>query len=390
GTSTGTVGRIFITGVSPITIDDLGSGANIFTYLSLNSSFEGMCGFTEAEVSSLLEPRLAELGALHRLDELMEILRFYFNGYGFSRDAIERIFNPDMVLYFLRELKTLDSLPPYMLDENLRMDYGKLRALMVGNQSSPRPENVQKLLEVVSTGGTLAQLERTFPLSQAWEPRFFASLLFYHGLLTLEAATGRLVIPNFVIRQLLWENLRDMLNEVCTATPPQEQLHSALKQLATEGDPLPFLRTMQAHLFPKLSNRDYIRFDEPRMKALCLAWLSLFEYQLVFSELEHIGGYSDLILVPNPHHPWATHCVLLELKYLKLRDFERGGLEAVETKMSEGETQLLSYTGDPRLATFGNRPWTRHTIVFAARREIYHRAPGEPTQRLEQVEEEYE
>lgn len=384
GTGMGVIGRIFLTGVSPLTLDDLGSGANMFSYPFLKEEWQAMTGFTEDEVRSLVQPRLQELALEHRLDETMDLLRFYYNGYRFSADGAIPCFNPDMVLYFLHELKPDGRFPRYMLDQNLRMDYGKLRALMMGTGNTPRADAVQKLLTVVEKGEIDGSVEQLFPITKAWEPELFTSQLFYHGLVThhSEEPSRKLAIPNFVIRELLWENLRGMLGDVFDAQVTSTRLDSALDGLARLGDPLPFLRVIQAELFPKLSNRDLIKFRESSVKMLILACLSFRNFLLIFSELERIGGYSDLILVPNPNFPWARACVLLELKYVKLADWAAKQLTVVETRMQEGEAQLEKYAHDPRLAAFQGSRWTKMTIVFVGRQAIYHRVPGQATQTL--------
>ena len=53
--SGGGLERLFITGVSPITMDDVTSGFNIGSNISLNPKFNEILGFTEDEVRSLLE-----------------------------------------------------------------------------------------------------------------------------------------------------------------------------------------------------------------------------------------------------------------------------------------------------------------------------------------------
>ncbi|GIV44356.1 MAG: hypothetical protein KatS3mg035_1479 [Bacteroidia bacterium] len=53
-TQSGVVDRVFITGVTPVTLDALTSGFNILKHLSNNLTYEAMMGFTEQEVRDLL------------------------------------------------------------------------------------------------------------------------------------------------------------------------------------------------------------------------------------------------------------------------------------------------------------------------------------------------
>src|SRR5277367_1399418 len=54
GTATGVVGRIFMTGVSPVTLDDLTSGFNITGNVSLDADLNTLCGFDSGEVERIV------------------------------------------------------------------------------------------------------------------------------------------------------------------------------------------------------------------------------------------------------------------------------------------------------------------------------------------------
>ncbi|MFM7202075.1 MAG: AAA family ATPase, partial [Myxococcota bacterium] len=152
GATLGVIARIFITGVAPVTLDDLGSGANIFKYLYLSEPFQAMTGFTEEEVRALLKPRLQEMGVPEQLEETLEVLRHHYDGYRFTPHHAQGIFNPILILHFFSQYSRPGVIPPVMLDHNLRMDYGRLRMLLSGREPAPRPINVKLLLEVLETG----------------------------------------------------------------------------------------------------------------------------------------------------------------------------------------------------------------------------------------------
>lgn len=125
--------RVFITGVSPVTLDDLTSGFNIGTNYSLAYSFNEMAGFTEQEVREMLTYYSQYYEFNHTIDELIEIMKPYYDNYCFSEEAYGEttMYNSNMVLYFL--FKYIDNgcrIPGKMLEENIRVDYNKLRMLI--------------------------------------------------------------------------------------------------------------------------------------------------------------------------------------------------------------------------------------------------------------------
>jgi hypothetical protein len=175
GTGSGAVARMFITGVSPILLDDLSSGFNIVTHASQHPRFNALAGFTHADVERAVGELLADNAALSadpRLGDrgrLLELLAQHYDGYRFAEEAGERVFNSDMVLYFLRELENKGRYPANMLDLNVRTDYGRLQriATLAGAAGADR----RALLESVLTEGyVLSRLVEQFG-SRAWRPR---------------------------------------------------------------------------------------------------------------------------------------------------------------------------------------------------------------------------
>ncbi|MDR1331424.1 MAG: AAA family ATPase, partial [Tannerella sp.] len=97
-TKSSTVYRTFITGISPVMLDDLTSGYNIAEILTLNPKYNEMMGFTQAEVEALM----TETGvnpALINVD-----MEAYYDGYLFHPDGKSRVYNPAMILYFFKQI----------------------------------------------------------------------------------------------------------------------------------------------------------------------------------------------------------------------------------------------------------------------------------------------
>ena len=103
GHSSGGLERMFITGVSPITMDDVTSGFNIGRNISLEPEFNDLLGFTEAEVRNLLE-MYRDYGVFNQeVEAALDVMREWYNGYRFAEEAEGDLYNTDMVLYFLNE-----------------------------------------------------------------------------------------------------------------------------------------------------------------------------------------------------------------------------------------------------------------------------------------------
>ena len=381
GAALGVLPRIFMTGVSPVTLDDLTSGFNITSNISLHEDFNALAGFTTEDVQHLVTGVLADGGYALDPAKVEEDLRLYYNGYLFSRDATERLFNPDMVLYFLKELGPPARYPKELLDINVRTDYGRIQRLFFTPEGEVRETVVEDLLAVIVDGSIAARLQSSFPLDRAYEGSYFVSLLYYMGLLTLQENDGwfRLGIPNYAIRTLYWETIARLLQDLHHLDLPTTRVDAAIETMARLGDIEPFLALAFTRVLRKLSNRDLIRLDEKTMKVLLLAYLSLSELFVVWSEMELSFGYSDLVLIPNRSQPAAQVGFVIELKYLK-----SGATEAeVTARLDEADAQLRRYLADPRLAAIAPpRGWKAVSVAFVATEACWLRELGGTAKRL--------
>ena len=95
GQSDGGLERMFITGVSPITMDDVTSGFNIGKNISLRPEFNDMLGFTEEEVRNLLE-MYRDCGVFNQdVEAALAVMREWYNGYRFAKSAQGDLYNTD-------------------------------------------------------------------------------------------------------------------------------------------------------------------------------------------------------------------------------------------------------------------------------------------------------
>ena len=215
GRSGGGIDRLFITGVSPVTMDDVTSGFNIGTNISLHPDFNEMVGFTAAEVRHLVET-YRDCGVFDQdVDAAMALMGQWYNGYRFAKAAETDLYNSDMVLYYLKHSIPNRGGPDYLIDTNVRIDYGKLRHLLVvGRQPNG---NFDLLRTIIGEPQVDVQVQPGFPLHELAEPENFLSLLHYFGLLSIRDVVHgvpRLAIPNQTVKRLMYGFLRDGYKDV--------------------------------------------------------------------------------------------------------------------------------------------------------------------------------
>lgn len=352
-TGEGIVDRLFVTGVSPLTLDSLTSGFNISTNLSLDRQFHNMMGFTEAEVAAIL---LGVGATANGVSAIVADIRQWYNGYLFNGNVATRLYNPDMVLYFATRYARYSVYPEELLDANIASDYGKLRQLFrVDGQEAA---NLAVLDELISQGQVAAQLTRQFSFEKFFTRDDLISLLFYLGIVTIkEGQLSRYIFepPNFVITQLYYDYFHQLLLQQAGLRADELRVYDRVLQLAQENEIAPLIEAVEAILL-QLSNRDAVGFDEKYVKAVFASLLYTTQIYTIHSEFETDRRYVDLLLTRRPPiHP--NYQFAFELKYLKLSEAER-----LETVKTEGLTQLRDYLQHEKLRTLPDlRAWL---VVF--------------------------
>jgi hypothetical protein len=381
GAALGLIPRIFMTGVSPVTLDDLTSGFNITSNISLHEDFNTLAGFTTEDVRRLVAGVLTDGGYTLDPAAVEGDLRLYYNGYLFAQRASERMFNPDMVLYFLKELAPPDWYPKDLLDVNVRTDYGRIQRLLFTPEGEVREAVLESFQTVIARGWIEAEPASSFPLDRAHEEGYFVSLLYYMGLLTHQWEAGwlRLGIPNYAIRLLYWEAIARLLHDLDHVDVDVSHVRTAHRAMALDGNLAPFLEMVFTRVLRKLSNRDLIRLDEKTMKMVLLSYLSLSEVFFAWSEVELAFGYSDLVLIPSRSQPAAQVGFVIELKYLRA-----GAAEGeVTARLDEADAQLRRYLADPKLeAVKPPKGWRAVSVAFVATEACWMRELGGEARRL--------
>jgi hypothetical protein len=307
--------RIFITGISPVMLNDLTSGFNIAENLTLDPHYNEMLGFTHEEVQQLIKETDIDT-------TLIDInLEDYYNGYKFHIDGENKVYNPTMIMGYLNQIVKYKKIPTQLVDQNLRTDYSRLERL-IGNDS-----NKKTLLQIIQDGFVEAEIISQFSIDKMYSDDYFVSLLLYMGLLTIDKyheGVMRLKIPNYSIQTLYWSYLIEIIaSDNPEVNVDNTQLRNTLRELAYRGNPQPFIDYISQSVFNKFSNRDLIQFNEKYIKAVLLCALLLAKIYVPNSEYEVENGYIDIFLQRKPDLPDIKYEWVWEVKYVKVEDEDK-------------------------------------------------------------------
>ena len=361
GTKT-VIDRIFITGISPVMLDDLTSGFNIASNVTLDRDLNEMLGFTEKEVKEIvdncaIEKLMNNSNICIKETELMQELMKNYNGYLFNKNAAHRMYNPDMVLYFFDQWEKSDAYPEKLIDDNVKTDYGRLNRLMINEN------NREKLEEIIKNDGIVAKIVTRFSFDNMNDEDNFVSLLFYMGLLTNDSiiyGETKLRIPNYVTKEIFWEYFNKKLRKEHSLRHSTEELAKSIWQAGIHGEIEPFIDFISTNVLKKLSNRDLIQFNEKYIKMILLSYLVMSNVFRPNSEKEIENGYIDLYLEKDVRTPETEYEWLLELKYLKKSEKKQ-----IKEAEIEGLKQLRKYANSSEFK--GKMNLRKALIIFSGK-----------------------
>lgn len=339
--------RIFMTGVSPVTLDDLTSGFNIGWNISTDPQFNMMLGFSEEDVRQMLL-YYRKAGILNgEVEDMMAEMKPWYDNYCFAKESLKRdpkMFNSDMVLYYLRNYIQQGESPELMIDPNTRTDYNKMKRLIQLDKLDGDRKGV--LRRITEEGQIVTNLIATFPADQIANPEIFPSLLFYYGMLTITATRGPRVvlsIPNNNVRKQYYEYLLDEY---------QDKKHINLNSLRDLFDGMAYdghWRETFQFISNAYKDNSAVRSSiegERNIQGFFTAYLSVNSYYITAPELELNHGFCDMFLMPDlQRYPDVAHSYILELKYLSSKDFD----ERASEQWEEAVGQIRKYADAPRV-----------------------------------------
>jgi hypothetical protein len=356
--------RILMMGVSPVTMDDVTSGYNIAINLTMDPGFNQMLGFSETDVREMIR-YYQSVGALHADEEaLIAEMKPWYDGYCFSDDVVytdPKIYNCDMVAYYLRHYIENGRPPKDMVDANTRTDYAKLDRLIQLDSLDDNRKSV--LLEVAQNGFTLGRVAPSFPAARLTDPEMFRSLLFYYGMLTYTGMEGLemiLGIPNRNVRTQYYDYLLKEYNKILAVDTAA--LSQCYNRAALQGDGLGMMRHICKAYHDTTSVRSLIQ-GERNLQGFMNAYLTLNPCYHIAPEVELNHGYCDFFLMPNlQRFPMVKHSFIIELKYLKVGDSE----EKADIQWQEAVDQIRGYAQGERVKAM-TQGTTLHLIVVQMR-----------------------
>ncbi len=363
GTENGSLERLFVTGVSPVTMDDVTSGFNIGSNLSLQPEFNEMLGFTEDEVRGMVDT-YRTLGVFDQdVAAALDTMREWYDGYRFAQAAEHVVYNTDMVLYYLKHSLPNKPGPDNLIDDNVRIDYGKLRHLLLTGRRLNG--NFDLLRHVIAEGRADSAIVTSFPQARIAQRENFLSLMHWFGLLSIQgvaAGVPRLAIPNQTVRRLTYGYLRDAYRDVGVFSLDLVEFDRLTRRMALEGEWRPAVERLRQAVSAHTAIRDYLQ-GEKVVQGFLAAYLSASGYFVFHTEMELAKGYADIVLAPlSDRYPGMRHGFVIELKYVR-RD---AAAEAeVPAKAADAVAQLRRYLADGRLARrYPDAVFTGLSLVF--------------------------
>ena len=327
------IDRIFITGVAPITLDSLTSGFNISSDKTKNFTFNEMMGFTQSELITMLDN--LEI-TKEEQNTILPIMKENYDGYKFSVNATEKLYNSNMCLYFLNEYLEQRKMPTQLIDVNIASDYTKLGNMLDLCKGEEREKIIEK---TVSGEGIISEITAKFNPAMEFGEQDLISMLFYLGYLTIvgeDFETPELKVPNRVMKEIYSDYFMKILNENANLQVSSSIYTEITKEIAVEGKIDKIVNLVQTYL-QNLSNRDYINFDEKYIKLIfyCIA-MNLKVYRAK-SEMEVQRKYPDILLIPKDASK-GYKSVMIEFKYLK-----KGEENKLAEKQEEAKKQIKEY-----------------------------------------------
>ena len=320
--------------------------------------------------------------------EALAIMRTFYNGYRFSEEDAETVYNPTLCLYFLEALQRRKAYPRKMLDDNLSMDRNRL--IYLAGLLEGEPLLIDALIE--GNGLKIPGISSRFGVVDMLKPdrdkSTVISLFYYFGILTLaghdEWNEWLMKIPNLVSRSLYIDQLRELF---LPAARDRDALKPLRDALFRQGDLQPLCEFLETRLFQILSNRDYRWTNELAIKVIFMTVLYDDLVYMMVSETEVNHGYADLSFIVRPD--WRIYKyrdLVIEFKYVSLKELGMSGQEVrdkpreelmkfplVSAKLAEAENQAIHY-GNTLKDRYQLDTMTRFAVVALGLERVVYRA----------------
>ena len=345
--------RIFLTGVSPVTLDDLTSGFNIASYVSQYQELNQMLGFSEVDVKEMIK-YYHSVGKIkgdleQQTDFIISTIKPWCDNYYFSyesfRDNEPPMYNGMMVMYYLSRYMSEGKFPDDMTAPNTMIDYTKLDHLVKIEQEKGNDYRHSFINKAVEEEFLLGRVKPHFAAVDILEDENFVSLMYYYGMLTVCGGFGalwKLRIPNNNIRKQFYTYIRSRFPKTAAVNISELEIHFA--NAAVLGDWKDMLTYIAASYTKASANRNTIE-GERNIQGYFMAYLNLAPYYLMCPEIEFNHGYCDIFLMPDRHVNDVNHSYIIEFKYATTDSSAKD----ITYKFNEASAQLNAYAADKKV-----------------------------------------
>ncbi len=342
------VARLFITGVSPVTMDDVTSGFNIGTNISLRPQFADLTGFRHEDVRAMADYYAPRCG--FDADKACAAALAWYDNYRFGSAAAPAVANTTLVIYFFERLVNAGTWPNDMVDANLRTDYAKIRHLVTIDR---RLNGNFHVLENLLSGGSLEEpLVESFQAHELTKKENFTSLLYWLGITTIigrELELVRFGIPNETLKELAAKMIPDAYSAIYKIDGRVFDINKGLVAFARRGEWKGFIDILSALVKENFAVRDSVEGEKVVQSTIVALLTASGGPYFVKHEREAGGGFYDIALAPQlARWPDIAHAALIEMKYVKAGDSVPTP-DALAKIKADAIDQLDQYSSDSAL-----------------------------------------
>ena len=309
------------------------SGFNISSDITKDARFNYMMGFSKEEIKEMMT---AQNISEEEQEKLMPIMKENYDGYLFSRDVKEKLYNSNMTLYFLNEYVAFGKVPERLVDVNIASDYSKIGNML---KLCKGEKKLSILSDMLSDKGIVSEITDKFNPEVDFGDKEMVSMLYYLGYLTIggdEFGIPVLRVPNLVMREIYTEYFMKLINKEADMENTIDY-PSIIKEIALEGKIDKIIKVLEEYL-TNLSNRDYMKFDEKYIKLLYYALaMNMKTVYYVKSEPEYMRNYPDILMIPKDTSK-GYQAIMIEFKYLKKNE-----KSLLKSKQKEAREQIIKY-----------------------------------------------
>ena len=346
----GVIARVFITGVTSISLDSMTSGFSVSEDFTHDPAFSDLYGFTEAELRTLI-PQVLDLDRLGLTEDfLVQRLKDWYNGYRFCPDVENTVFNSSMCLYYLKVWERRSREPERLLDPSVAGDLSKIQGIL----SLGTPEDVEAIVTQAIAHNPIPFRAEPEHLNLQQNGRLskdgLLTTLLCMGYLTYAPGNRcELIISNRAMAQQFFDIYFQVLRNVPDWKSSRYAYDKAVTAL-NNGDPLSLLLSIADNLKASCGIHKNLHLRESDFQTALLVAANFAPQFKCAVEVEVTGGgngFADVLLQAKDSGP----SYLFELKYLSKTKSEGN---AVSNQLDDAVRQLRNYVRGDNIRTIAN------------------------------------